>query len=189
MTAPSLLFPSTSSTPAAPQGGLLFGGLAEQSPLTETTSVVPQHREACGTDAPHQEGQNRPPRNTALRATLRPPRPHSFFLVSSVVSVQTQQTRVADTCVCAARPLSQAGALALSHSAALASLSCGVVRTVARSSTRFSSQARWSQPMSSCGLKTRALLSTLEYVAFFRFSVGLGAMVQCTFASCVLSSA
>ena len=28
--------------------------------------------------------------------------------------------------------------------------------------------------MSSCGLKTRALLSTLEYVAFLRFSVGLG---------------
>ena len=34
MTAPSLLFPSASSTPAAPQGGWLFGRLAERSPLT-----------------------------------------------------------------------------------------------------------------------------------------------------------
>ena len=34
MTTPSLLFLSASSTLAAPQGGLLFGRLAEQSPLT-----------------------------------------------------------------------------------------------------------------------------------------------------------
>ena len=34
MTTPSLLHPSASSTTATPQGGLLFGRLAEQSPLT-----------------------------------------------------------------------------------------------------------------------------------------------------------
>ena len=35
MTTPSLLYPSSSSNAATPQGGLLFGRLAEQSPLTE----------------------------------------------------------------------------------------------------------------------------------------------------------
>ena len=34
MTTPSLLYPSRSSTAAAPQGGFFFGRLAEQSPLT-----------------------------------------------------------------------------------------------------------------------------------------------------------
>ena len=34
MSTPSLLYPSMSSNPAAPQGDLLFGRLVEQSPLT-----------------------------------------------------------------------------------------------------------------------------------------------------------
>ena len=40
LTTPSLLFPSTSSTPASPLGGMLFGRLAEQSPLTRTTLCI-----------------------------------------------------------------------------------------------------------------------------------------------------
>ena len=39
----SLLNPSTSLNPSAtPQGGMLFGRLAEQSPLTDSTLCVPQ---------------------------------------------------------------------------------------------------------------------------------------------------
>ena len=47
MTTPSLLFPSTSSTPASPQGGMLFGRLAEQSPLTRTTFYIFEDNESA----------------------------------------------------------------------------------------------------------------------------------------------
>ena len=41
LTAPSLLYPSTSSTAATPQGGFFCGRLAEQSPLTASSPSSP----------------------------------------------------------------------------------------------------------------------------------------------------
>ena len=65
MTTPSLLFPSTSSIPASPQGGMLLGRLAEQSPLTRTVlcifednETVTQHMNKCRSPTVHHEARS-----------------------------------------------------------------------------------------------------------------------------------
>ena len=64
MTTPSLLFPSTSSIPASPQGGMLLGRLAEQSPLTRTAlcifednETVTKHMNKCRSPTVHHEAR------------------------------------------------------------------------------------------------------------------------------------
>ena len=64
MTTPSLLFPSTSSIPASPQGGMLHGRLAEQSPFSRTTlcilednETVTKHVNKCRSHTVHHEAR------------------------------------------------------------------------------------------------------------------------------------